>query len=88
MEYVPEDLGLDVKSANYKIFQKIFEAFKITEKEEAEEAKKDEEKEKDQKEKTEKEKEPKSDDDDDDDKDEDEVIRGFQNLLFLRVVYG
>merc|ERR1712087_605406 len=28
VEYVPEDLGLDVKTANYRIFSKIFEAFK------------------------------------------------------------
>jgi len=73
VEYVPEDLGLDAKTANYRIFQKIFEAFKITEKEETEEAKKDDEKEKEQKDKTEKEKEPKDEDDDDDeDKDDDE----------------
>merc|ERR1719259_1198368 len=73
VEYVPEDISHEAQTGHYRVFHKIFEAFKISEEEEAEDAKKEEDKEKEQKEKGEKEKEPKEDDDDDDeDKDDDE----------------
>ena len=83
---MPEDLTNETKIGNYRIFHKIFEAFKISEVEEAEEAKKDDSKEKEQKEKSEKEKEPKEeDDDDDDDDDKDEEVALFLNEVLENV---
>ena len=89
VEYVPEDITEETKTPNYRVFQKIFEAFKISEEEEAEEAKKkaEEEKEKEQKEKSEKEKEPKEDDDDDDDdEDKDDEVTTLVTIVARFVI--
>ena len=84
VEYVPEDISHEAKIGHYRVFHKIFEAFKISEEEEAEDAKKEEDKEKEQKEKGEKEKEPKEDDDDDDEDKDDEEVYTFLSATELK----